>query len=270
MEKHDFKITANAAEAMEMMHELTAVDMGFVGVEAAPFDIGWPNSKVSFVGPHGGGRHETTRFLLPALHFDGKEIARLGFRNKDGFMLVRNGLDTEIMMACASRFRQMAEIAVRNVKDYRAEMQGLRDRAAEMIFTGLQQSKNGAFSSRLEIPDPHKTAAAVNAFFADKPHVVTRSDPGVPGNMSAILLSPTSKCSLSLFNMSWFTPQYGRKGEDIVVKADLWDVDSTNGYLSAFIATCMEGRTLRITSAKTAFDESKLIDAVKSTDFGYM
>lgn len=101
-------MTVNEAWHLGRLESLTESGFGILDGEISPFTIAFfeeiydPDKK-----------NERSRFNLPVIMFEGNEIARLGFRNKDGFMLIREGLSEQVEQAIVSRCKVLVSAAKR-------------------------------------------------------------------------------------------------------------------------------------------------------------
>lgn len=119
---------------------LTKAGLGIYPERITPFTAAWPKNEL----PQGA-----TRFRLPALMFEGQEVARLGFRATDGFMMVRRGLSDQVIRAAAQRFNAIVEMGKLNTKIYTEE------RAATLapFYRAMHaDSAHQAYGTRIALP----------------------------------------------------------------------------------------------------------------------
>ncbi len=286
MQKYPFKMTANDGQALELMKHARLSGMGLIGAEALPFTFEWKDR----------GRLERvdnahlSRFDLPSLQFHGQEIARLGFRNKDGFILIRDGLDEEVMRACTSRYKAMISDAKRLRLEYVREMESLRAEAEVVMFGDHLET---------ERPSPHRGMPDISGsvlihgahcLLSRMPRVslsTQLAEDGFVKSITAHLRSGTSGCTLHLLTISRDLQRGATtvNRNRVVVNVHYPFLGTTpfaaesarrNQKDRIFKERCAEAHAAE--AAKTAgvqtvpkeFAVSDLMQAVRSTDFGYM
>lgn len=261
MQKRNFKFSMDEAQALSAMMKLDASGLGFDGGEAAPFAIIWNEDHI-------GDADHRSRFRLPSLFFDGEEIARAGFRNKDGFLLVRPGLPEEVEHACASRYKRLASIAKSNVAEHRRTLEHLEHEARKLFFEDLTTERG--WPSRVHT-EPNKLLMGMQAFFQNDPRVKFTS---ASNAVHVHLLSTTNACSLHIISAQW---SFSRDTCNVMIDFPFSRPgDNGPGKVRAFVAACEQASRQRLTrkSGQTGdfhhLREAKLLEAVQQTDMGYM
>lgn len=101
--KKPFPITAHWAEALSRTYTSGISNWDITRGDYAPFTAIWPETNVFA---------ENTRYVLPALVFKGQVVAQLGYRNKEGFMFIRDGIGTRAEKSLINHFQQMMNDAM--------------------------------------------------------------------------------------------------------------------------------------------------------------
>lgn len=114
-----FKMSAYAAEKLSHLRTLEAHNLGAGPEVTAPFVVHWPSNELP------GG---ASRFRLPSIVFEKTEVARLGFRGAEGFLLLRDGLSAQVQHAVERRFMRLLDVAKNNHKVLQEESRFLLDR----------------------------------------------------------------------------------------------------------------------------------------------
>lgn len=260
--KRPFKMTETEGRALERMRTMFAPGFGFQGHEAAPFAIRW----VPPVPLH--HRQNNSRFFMPSLMFGESEVARLGYRNRDGFLLLRQGLPEEVEQACASRYRRLIEVARRNLKAYEQERAVLAARADALLFGDAQPLPRDRYERPLEVRmDFVEAVRGAHALIGGERDVLfsyTNASDGKVRECHADLVAE-SGVRLRILSMAEI-PYAGR--------TKMWFNYADRGNLAtAFAARCTEALTHAIERAAGQpgiKDDAALLAAVQKTDFGYM
>lgn len=121
--RRDFKMSAYAAERVQDLMRLQKHNLGVPDQAVSPFTLGWPNTDLPGA---------SSRFRLPSLLFDRAEVARLGFRGTEGFIMVRNGLSEQVAHTVERRFSRVLSLAKNNHRVFQEEM-----RYIEEMFRGV-------------------------------------------------------------------------------------------------------------------------------------
>lgn len=119
-----FAMSASDAEKLSHIPELATHNLPVSAEDTAPFTM-------SVLTDYPAGR--SSRFSLPLLSFQGEPVAALGFRNKDGFLLIRSGLPDQVEMAVATRMRGLIGIAKRGLRALAEERKDLTARAHSIL-----------------------------------------------------------------------------------------------------------------------------------------
>ena len=119
-----FRITASEAEALSRLDTLKAHNLPISHQDTAPFSV-----SVSNAYPAG----HKSRFSLPLLSFQREPVALAGFRNKDGFVLIRSGLPEQVERAVISRFNSLIQLTKQSLRALREEQRDLDERAQSVM-----------------------------------------------------------------------------------------------------------------------------------------
>lgn len=119
-----FAMTASDAEKLSHIPVLAQHNLPISDQDTAPFTL-----RILTDYPTG----RPSRFELPLLSFKGEPVAALGFRNKDGFLLIRSGLPEQVEMAVATRMRGLIGIAKGGLRALAEERKDLTARAQSIL-----------------------------------------------------------------------------------------------------------------------------------------
>lgn len=104
-DKIPFKMTAYGAEKTANLLPLSKHNLGIFPEQITPFTAGW--AKTDMPGA-------ASRFTMPSLFFEGQEVARLGFRGTEGFIMIRRNIPEQVVNAVRQRFSTIVEMGKRN------------------------------------------------------------------------------------------------------------------------------------------------------------
>lgn len=260
--KRPFKMTEADGRALEGMRTTFASGFGFQGHEAAPFAIRW----VPPVPVH--HRQNDSRFFMPSLMFGESEVARLGYRNRDGFLLLRQGLPEEVEQACVSRYRRLIEVARRNLKAYDQEVAGLSARADALLFGDAQPLPPDRYARPLEVPaDFVEAVRGAHALIGGERDVLFSYANTPDGKVCECHADLFAESGVRLRILSMADTPYAGRTKVWFNYADRADL------ATAFAARCAEALTRAVERAAGQpgiKDDAALLTAVQNTDFGYM
>lgn len=263
MDKRDFKMSANDALRLSLMKRLMTFNLGFEGNEARPFTISWMGR------PHDIPENRS-RYLMPSLSFEGIEVGRLGFRNKDGFVLTRKGLDEEIVHAIISTYKSMISISKKNCREFDGTMTALKTDAEELMFTGIKEEKK-LFSRDHEDRDYYKIVMGAKILFSDEPNVaISYTDTTCDFYMK----SATNDCRVHMLSIRSTRPGFYGNGDLQAIISFPFSQEKTR-MTAEFAKKCLktfDEAMLKKSGVKSVFAElrdNRLLEEVKNNNFGY-
>lgn len=131
----DLDFSATSAERVAALKGLSKHNLGIPPEDVRPFTAVWPKT---------GMRNEASRFELPAFLFEGRPVARFGFRNKDGFMIVPEELPPQVRDAAAARFNRLIALGKNNHVIAQDEQGSMRDEVHRIFGIRLPNPANDA------------------------------------------------------------------------------------------------------------------------------
>lgn len=154
----DLPLTLSDCEAIAALPKLYKHGIAMPSHDLHPFKLTKPSS---------GSKMESSRFELNGLSFQGKEVARVGFRNKNAFMLIREGLPQQVEDAIQKRVMGMARFAKKGKRILNEEIDMLDHQVSALMetYSAIANDLDGpdfSYDPRVRIMKIHP-ATAYNA-----------------------------------------------------------------------------------------------------------
>lgn len=279
MIRREFKMSVTDARGLSFVGELRTVGFALEDDEVMPFTIGWPDPFPTG-SPASAVCGEATRFRLPGLLFEGRLVAQLGFRNKDGFMMVLPGLPAQVEQAAASRFRRMISLARMASRAHKEELRGLAVEATALLIKGevagnaLAAWRPRTLESR---ENAHELVSAICERLSEHPRVrfaLSHGDNENQGELMVSLVSATSPLSVEMLRVHWSPILHGGTVMAHNVKVILGPL-MPKDRVTAFVQSCRAEAVATRQEAKERArrleveGQDRLMAAVAGTDFGY-
>lgn len=122
--RRDFKMSAYSAERVSDLEWMQKHNLGPGDDLIRPFKLSWPKRHME---------GEASRFVMPSLRFDNEEVARLGFRGTQGFIMIRQGLSEQAAHVIENRFMRLIDLAKNNAKVIQEEKRFMLE-AVSQVF----------------------------------------------------------------------------------------------------------------------------------------
>lgn len=258
--KRPFPISSHKAAILKRSNRLGVSGWDISDGDYAPFTPVWPSRRVF---------SEKTRFTLPALAFKGQIVAQLGYRNKDGFMFVREGLGQHAELALARRFQQMAEDASRHDARHKHNAQEAMTRAKQLIagspllpLVRGDERYDGFRASLRGVPQALLVHAVVGELRKNPDVHFSLSETEERGSLEIVLRGDGAFSHL-VGSYSWHMQDNSNYACTVSAQAPLTSAD-----MIRFAGACVENH-LRGIEAEKEIDVSQLEDDIRGTDFGY-
>lgn len=272
-------MSVTEARGLSFVGGLRAGGFSLADDEVTPFTIGWPD-PFSMASPAAAVGGEATRFRLPGLLFEGRLVAQLGFRNKDGFMMVLPGPPAQVEQAAASRFRRMISLARMASRAHEEELRGLVAEAAVLLIRGeVTGNALAAWQPRtLESREnAHEIVSAICERLSEHPRVrfaLSHEDNENQGELMVSLVSAASPLSVEMLRVHWSPIRYGETvmAHNVkVILGPLMPKDRVTAFIESCRADAFATQHLAKERAKRLEGEGqkRLMAAVAGTDFGY-
>lgn len=270
MIRKSFSMTATEAQNLSFFGQTRAVGFVMDDAEVRPFRIIWPHEE-NVAG-------EISRFRLPGLTFNGKKVAVLGFRNKDGFVMIAPGLPEQVENAISSRFRKMIALARTATRAHKEERRALIAESNALMFGEMLNDDRqalGGFRPEATRENANDLVSAVCARLSSHSGVkfcltTERQD---YGSLKVIMTGPATALSVEMFRISWTPIPYNKTSSVQRVEISFREGIPREPGLR-FIDDCRRRAGIDIKKANnlqemSAADAEKLDEAVRGTHFEY-
>lgn len=268
--RKEFSITETEARNLSRLGEMRVSGFEVTPSDVTPFDVLWPETVLSV--------KEWSRFRLPSLMFDGRLVAGLGYRNKNGFLLLLPGLPEQVENAIAARFRRMTDIARVATRSYDEQMRHLTREANDLLHQFSPNDQKRGLSQPF-----HNSNDLINLVCGK-----LSSHPGVrfalgknpdnrSGRMTVSMSANDGPGMIEIFNISWKHSHYRQPWdnphrEDVVISSGpLMDRQVVNKFInncfyeheSQYDNGLFKGNPLN------EQDNDRITNAVSKADLGY-
>lgn len=279
--RHELELTRTQAKEIEMMPALDTLGFSPLEEKESLFTLSWEGGSLMDT--------EKSRFHLPSIFYKGTEIGRLGYRNKSGFMLIREQIGEKEVNYIKSFVFRTADRAKSMYHEFSSQKKELQESVLRMIEESQKEPENnirrGAEQFVQKIHPQEMISAIAEHVRRSGMDVIIENDKSVGTNIygkgdrsTRILVSRSdlivnaTLCDVSSCKGTYDTHAFGAVFLPKAIEQDA-RLNISDSEIRNFVAFCVEAN-----SGKDIYMEAKnnndvdlrsLSEDVHNHDFGY-